>query len=141
MLVMPTSFTQARQATEIADFHEILVTFSALVIGALQVDCWFYETWSGRTNVSIRSSGAFFGIIIWEEMTRRTFPETYRRLGVSPGGKFFRFVSFVRACLLVVWLPSEIRSQILPPTFSPSSFGLGAFRFPVTPPRKPPIQL
>ena len=52
-----------------------------------------------------------------------------RRLGVRPTGKSFRFVSFVRACVRAVRLPSGIRSQILAPTVSLSLFGLASFPF------------
>ena len=44
---------------------------------------------------------------------------------MSPTGKWFRFVSFVRAGVRALWLPSGIRSQKGLPTFSLFPLGLG----------------
>ena len=50
--------------------------------------------------------------------------------GVNPTGKWFRFVSFVRASVRVVWLPGGIRAQILRgPTFSICPFVLPSYTF------------
>ena len=54
--------------------------------------------------------------------------------GVSPTGKSFRFVSFVRACVHAVWLPSGIRSQKWPIAFPFSPLPFRAFPFPFPPP-------